>query len=137
MPNSPGHRTTRSNSNTPTITLLDIKTLIENTKTDILDNVRTEVEKLSDLFATLVNRIDNLEKRNAMMDQKYSENIDRLNEEVKQLRLEKQKMKNEFLNEMEQRNNRRGNIIISGIPENIDGTADERKDKDREIVEDI
>ena len=137
MPNSPGHRTTRSNSNTPTITLLDIKTLIENTKTDILDNVRTEVEKLSDLFATLVNRIDNLEKRNAMMDQKYSENIDRLNEEVKQLRLEKQKMKNEFLNEMEQRNNRRGNIIISGIPESTDDTADERKDKDREIVEDI
>lgn len=137
MPTTPTQKTTRSSSNPNTnITLLDIKTLIESSKKEILSKLKTEVTKLTEMFTTLSDRIDELERRNTQLEQKYTASSAKL-EEVNQLQAVKEEKADELLKEMEERIHRRDNIIISGVPELSEGTAEERKRKDCEIVQDI
>ena len=65
MVNTPSQRQTRSGSNSNSnISLNDIKTLIESCKLDILDSMKSQIAKVSDMFPPLINRISELEKEN-------------------------------------------------------------------------
>ena len=136
MPHTPSQsqRYTRSNSNpNANISLLDIKTLIEKSTSEILDTMRSEIDRLNMTISSLIHRIDELEKRS----QKHSENYAKLEVEVKNLQTFEDEKAEELLHEMEQRNYRRSNIIISGIPEQTRGLVDETNNKDMDFILDL
>ena len=58
--NTPKQRVTRSNSNN-NVTLAEIKALIENTRNDILENLKSEVNKMTETIRNLTNRVNDLE----------------------------------------------------------------------------
>ena len=137
MPHTvPSQRSTRSSSNPNTnITLVDIKNLIENSKTEIVEIMKTEIFKLSETVSALGNRIEELERKNRQLEKEHSDRYTKLEKEVKRLQMHEDEKTDVLLNEMEQRIHRRGNVIVSGIPEQTEGSVEERKNEDREFIE--
>ena len=110
--------------------MLEIKSLIESTKCDIektkneiLDKLNTEVERISLLVSNLTNRIDMLEKRNNYLERKHLETFDHLSDKVRNCQSLQKENNAELLNEFEQRLNRRNNVIIFGLAEQVEGAA--------------
>ena len=126
MPNTPSQRTTRSNSNTQNITLHDIKTLIENSKTEIVTSISCEIVKLKDTIGSLVTRIESIEKHQHELEARCK----LLEEKANKGRLEREEM----LNEVEDRHAKRKFLIISGIPEYQYGDLTEKKDWDTNAI---
>lgn len=129
---TPLQRTTRSGSNSSNITLLDIKTLIEKSKEEILGTVKNEVEKLKEMTNTLLKRVDKLE---------HSQKV--LNERCKELENRQDKSSREenlfatteqLISELNLRAQKDLNLIIYGIPEHESGRVDERREKDNETI---
>ena len=134
MPNTPSFRNTRSGSNSSAVNLNDIKVLIENSKSEILNAVKHEVEKINDAFGPLLIRVEELEKRN-----------ERLESEIQQMRGRSERLattgheewsdtREDLLNEMEERHRRRKYLIVSGLPESRTGSIEDRRLKDRELI---
>ena len=61
MPQTPSARVTRSNSNTHSINLQDIKSLIESSKAEILASISSQIEKVTESISLLAERIGNIE----------------------------------------------------------------------------
>ena len=59
---------TRSNSNSSTITLNDIKTLIDNAKTEIITIMKKENDKILGLVNSLQKRVEGLEQKNSQLE---------------------------------------------------------------------
>ena len=138
MSKTPSQRLTRSNSNpNSNITLQDIKSLIENTKTQLLGKLSVEINKLSDMLTTLIARIDNLDKKSKEIEKQCSESHAVLDEKIKELKCSYESSMEEMMLEMEQRNQRSGNVIIFGLPESNEGTAEERKTCDSKAVDEL
>ena len=138
MPHTPSQRTTRSNSNpSTTITLMDIKLLIESTKTELLGKLSQEVDKLSGMLATLLHRVDDLDKKTYEIEKHCSESHALLDKEIKDLKKSSEINVSELMQEMEQRTFRSGNIIIFGLPELKEGTVEERKSADMAAVNEL
>ena len=117
-------RTTRSNSNPATnITLMDIKTLIEKSNQQILETLKSEIDKQASMIASLVSRVDALTNTNIQLEKKYQ-----LLEE------NNRDMIRSFYREFEDRDRRKMNLIFSGIPERQNGTLEERNNSDFEHV---
>lgn len=113
MPNTPSQRQTRSNSNpNPTITLSDIKTLIETALNKKMDPLEKKLDKLTDSINVIFTRMDEIER-------KYSELENRCRE------IEEEKVI--MFAEMEERQKRKANLIVSGIPEKENGSVEERR----------
>ena len=126
MPNSPNtQRTTRSNSNASSISLNDIKSLIESSTTEILSIVKTENEKLKSMIKIFNNRVDEVERKTNLLESKCKDL------EEKCIRLEKMCQQKdtsdqELIEEAMERQRRRKFLIISGLPEQQKGNIEER-----------
>jgi len=127
MPNTPHQRNTRSNSNTNTqITLLDIKTLIEKSKQDMLEVLAEKMDNQTKMIDSLVKQIEEMTKVNKSLKKKN---------EILEERIES--LSSSVIEEMEDRIRRQKNIIISGISEERSGSIDERRRIEVEKVEEI
>ena len=93
--------------------------------------MRSEFDRLNTTISSLIHRIDELEKRI------HSENYAKLEGEIKSLQTFEDDKAEELLQEIEQRNYRRSNIIITGIPEQTNGSVNERNDKDKDFILDL
>lgn len=117
----------RSHSNSVANTSLnDIKTLIENSKEEVKQAMKTEIDKLSDTVLSLVKRINELNQKNEELERK-----------CQMLQTELKGNTSASFEELEDRNRRKANLIIAGLPEQVTGTAEERKDSDWDEVKAI
>lgn len=124
---SPNQRTLRSKSNpSNAITLSDIKTLIEKNKDAILESLKDEIEKQTSLISTLVKQVEDLHKKNLNLEQKCN----KLEEAMS-------RMTTSVLEEANDQQRRRKNLIISGVPESVTRSAEDRKAEDKSRVKTI
>lgn len=124
---SPNQRTLRSKSNpSNAITLSDIKTLIEKNKDAILESLKDEIEKQTSLISTLVKQVEDLHKKNLKLEQKCN----KLEEAMS-------RMTTSVLEEANDQQRRRKNLIISGVPESVTRSAEDRKAEDKSRVKTI
>ena len=132
MPQTPTSRNLRSNSNTQSITLQDIKTLIETSKADIIKAVDCKVEKLNETIVNLMNCVEVLQKKQSVLEEKC------LSLEEKIMIIQKENLDTEdLLKEAEDRNARREFLVVSGIPECNVGSPADRKAHDRAAINEI
>jgi len=137
MPATPKERNTRSNSNAQNITLQDIKTLIENCKTEILIAVNNKVDKLSETIGSLVKCVEGLKERQEQLEQKCRKLEDRCNHEMTKKAISDHENVRDTYEELEKRFDRRRNIIIRGVDERGGGTPQERQRWDTREMQSI
>ena len=134
MPTTPSQRTTRSNSNSQNFTLNDIKSLIDNCKSEILTTVKSQIEKVTNMIAPLLIRVDELEKEN----KKLMSRVDQLERKQEGLASSSGTSETisqaEFIREMEERHRRQDFLIISGLPDDRAGSVEDRKQRDKALV---
>ncbi len=124
MPQTPSGRSTRSNSNPQNnITLADITKLLEKCKTDILASLNSRLDDIANKMTKINNRMDGIDQRMTQMERRCT----RMEESS-------EKLFSSVIQEIEDRNRRRLNLIVSGIPEG-EGSLEERKAADKEKVE--
>lgn len=132
---TPSTRTTRANSQAD-LTLENIKVIIEQAKAETVSALGNEIAALKDELKVhieaLTVRVDRLEKENSKLKYDYeilksSLDSPRNNEEICL----------QMINEVEQRQNRQCNVIITGLPESQTGSVDERKEHDVELCSEI
>lgn len=120
MPDTPAQRKLRSDSNpSNTITLKDIKTLIDNSKTEILSFLKKEVDGITGILHGLVNRVEEIERVNRHLHDRCA----KLEEKQESI-----------ISEIEDRQRRQSNLVISGLSEKQSGNNDERKAHDDKHV---
>ncbi len=124
--------------------MLEIKSLIENTrcdiektKNDILDRLKTEIDRITDLISNLTNRVNALEKRNNSLERRHIETFDYLNDKIMKYQALQEEKNAEVMNEFEQRLIRRNNVIIFGVAEQEEGQVGDRRDEDMNAVKEI
>lgn len=124
---SPNRRNnTRSNSTSSSITLEDIRQLITAAKQEIISNTNEKFDDINRKLTELTNRVHQLEESVLSVKQdneSQAKEIDCLKTQVWCLK----DMPTFVLNEVEDRNRRRLNLMISGIPECSSGSVEERK----------
>ena len=91
MPQTPSPRVTRSNSNTHSINLQDIKSLIESSKAEILASISSQIEKVTESISLLAERIGNVEVKQSEL----SERCRMLEESMNGCKMEKEEIINE------------------------------------------
>jgi hypothetical protein len=106
--------------------LADIKTLIEASTKEVLEKFEKVISKQTEKIASLTKRIEELGNSNAFLEKKCNY----LEEQVG-------KMSGAMFEELEDRSRRRKNLIFSGIPEQKEGSAEERKEADMNFVQKI
>lgn len=130
MPSTPAQRTTRSNSNTQTLTFADVKTLIDKCKSELKSSLDEKLDKLGSMMETLISRVEVLEKN-------YETLLVKMNEDRLKCNTVEEKTTSEVFEEMEDRRRRLPNLIFSGLEE-CPGTVEERRksddDKCRELL---
>ncbi len=99
---------------------------MEECKTEIVGTFQKEIEGISSLISTLVNRIDNLEMKCSSLGKRV-EDIERGTESIKL----------DVMEEMRDRERRRHNVIVAGLPEETDGSARERQTVDMTRIHNI
>lgn len=125
--NTPTARTTRSSSTTSSsLTLVDIKNLIESSTKEIMDSLKNEIKEISNNLSHLQKKVNELESRNVQLEQRCN-----------QLESKSLNFSATILDEMEDRLRRKKNLIISGIPEQTEGSVEERMEADKTIVKDL
>lgn len=136
MPDSP-KRSTRSGSNSTTINFNDIKTLIDNrmkelhsliqnTRVEIIQTFRDELDQLTHTMTTVKDNVLELQKSNELLKKKSEE----MEKELNSFREQHMHTLNEITYEVEERERRKLNIVVSGLPESPSDSADERKQHD-------
>ncbi len=132
-PSTNTHRTTRSGSNPAVLSLQDIRSLIESSKSEIMKMLSSEIGKLNELTSTLLSRVDELQNSNQRLERECSQ----LKEEVVVLKRKNLDYSEEIIEEAKRRIERRNFLIVSGLPEHEIGTPNERKQKDIQMIESI
>ena len=110
---TPQKRETRSGSSTSPITLNDIKTLIEDLRTDVISTLKDEVNKLKDTISSLQLQVKSLEDKNRFLQWKF-ESFDA---ELQTLKEGPVDLMDSITAEVEDRTRRKCNIVIYGLPE--------------------
>ena len=146
MPNTPVQsvqRSTRSGSNASSVSLNDIKTLIDNSRTEVLKSIRSliddskaeilnsvarENDKLQALIQSLNKRLDTLETEN-----------DELKKKLEELSSERicADPREDLYREVTERQKRKKYLIVSGIEESTSGTIKDRLEQDTKHVEQL
>lgn len=139
-------RTTRSASSSNRINLNDIKTLIDdrmkeltvliqNTKKEILETFREEMDELCDKVDGVKEDVLELQKSNEMLKKKTAVlegDLNRIKENLMQgLHV------HEAAGEMEERERRRLNLIVSGLPESSSESDENQKQDDIDSFDEI
>ena len=138
MPQTPSQRSTRSNSNpNPNITFTEIKSLIEDAKSQLMGKISQEIGRLSEMLTTALQRIDDLDRKTKLIERNHQENHAKLEEQIKDLRKKSDRNYTEMLQEVEQRAYRSSNVIFFGLPESNEGTFEQRKNSDLVSVNDV
>jgi hypothetical protein len=138
MSTTPSSRKTRSNSTPNTnVSLSDIKALIESTKNQLFGKLTQEVDRLSGLLTTVLHRIEELDKKTTHIEKSCLESHACLEREISEMKRNNEENITELMKEMEERIQRSGNIIIFGLPEQCEGTAEERRSRDADAVDDL
>ena len=95
-------------------------------KSDILEILKTEVDKQTNLVKQLVKQVEDLTRRNTQLE-----------ERCLKIENEMATMPASIYEELNDRERRKKNLIISGVPESVDGSAEERKLADANQVKGI
>ena len=127
--NTPTGRTTRSGSGAASVTLLDIKKLIEDSKNEIVNTFKEEIERLNALTTSLVKRVDDLETKFCHLKEKCEIPTDKALITAESL--------DAISTEIALRNKKRDYLIVSGIAEASFKSVEERKAKDTAEVEKV
>lgn len=130
MPTETSTPPLKTRSNTKNITYQEIKALLDNLKTDL----KSEINKVNDKIEALFKRLDVTDdKVRALEDRCHT-----LEEGLKNKgELDSGLDPEAVLREAEERFKRRRYIVLSGIPEHLTGSVDERSRKDNQIVGEI
>ena len=98
---------------------------------DVLENSlgKMLLEHLKPVESKLASLLDNQDK--------LQKKCESLQNEIDKLKLEKEKSAMSITAELEQRHNRRLNVIIAGLKEGSDGGIDDRRKADEESVEEL
>lgn len=130
--NTPHTRNTRSNSQSD-INLDSIKTLLQATKNEIIDSIKDEIQALKNIITSLSSRVDKLEEDNKLLMTRYEE-----------LKTENSDAPNgldnkcsEVIEEVRQRDVRKRNVIMIGLPEESTGSVAERSKRDENKCKEI
>lgn len=126
--NNTAGRITRSGSNAANITLLDIKTIVENSTSDI----KNEIGKLNSTIRSLIARVDELETRNSQLEDKCK----RIEEQCSSGLLT-DKAADSLCNEVFLRKKKEKYLVISGLSEATSGSVAERRSIDEDNIKDI
>ena len=121
---TPVPRNLRSNSQSD-LTLANIRSLIEASKNEIIASVRSEIQSLKESVLSLTVRVEKLEEENVKLKNQQQQ-------QVPILPLDLDNTCSEMVNEFQQRERRKLNIIIVGAPEQATGSISERKAFDQE-----
>ena len=114
----------------------DMKTLVESSKSEILDAVKKENDRLQSMIQDLKTRFDDLETHNRCLVAR----CDFLETKCSQLekRISQSEMSDETLiNETLERYRRRKWLMVSGLPEPTTGSIRERKNADIQELTDL
>ena len=123
MPLTPSQRQTRSNSNpNNAVTLADIKLLIESSVPKMMASLEEKIDRLATSLSTVLARMDDIDKKYVDIEQRCR-------------RIEEEQIN--VFTEIADRRRREPNLIISGIPEEENGTVDERRRWDEKRVESL
>ena len=127
MPQTPSQtsqmQTRLNKTSTPQApSLSDIKTLIEGIMTEKLSPLEKKMDTVADSLKMIVLRMEKIEAKHKEMENRCK-------------RIEEHQMN--ILSEIEERDRRKTNLVISGIPEKEDGTAENRREWDDGRVEDL
>lgn len=141
MPSTPTTRSTRSGSSTTSISLNDIKSLIddkmkdltkliEKTRSEIIQTFRSDLEELRQTMSEVKVDVLELQKSNELLKKKnhYIEN------ELIEIKQHQTNAVHEIIHEVEERERRKLNLVISGLPEPVihdDDCDDESIQNDR------
>ena len=141
MSATPKTRNTRSNSTTSssTVTLTDIQSLISSAKNEIITMLKQELDKINSSLASMTTRMQNIEtKLTDVMDRQHRH-------EQRILNLENEldcikhtgglHISEHIFDEIYNRDRRRTNLIVRGLPEPMSRTLEERKAKDMEALQ--
>ena len=125
MSNAPpeGGRSLRSNSSP---TLEGIQKLIEQSTAKILETINTRLDDQANIIQSLVERVEHLERKNEQLELKCKQ----MEEENSRVQHQQQ----DIIQEINDRNSRRSNLIISGTQELKSGSVEERRKYDTETV---
>lgn len=132
MPQTPCNRITRSGSNASNITLSDIKTLIESSKSEILSGVKSEIERLTTTIQSLINRVEALETKNFILEDRCNQIEEKYNNGSMFDTLAES-----LCNEVSLRSTKEKYLVISGLPETASGSVAEKRQNDEEGINQI
>ena len=124
-------RTTRSNSTS--VSLTDIKDLIEGTRNDIIAVMKTETDKISGKIDYIMERIEQLKETCLNLQR----NNDWLEAEIEDLKNKREDEVDRISEEVHQRNIRQLNLIISGVTEVTSGSVEDRKVQDMDFCKSL
>lgn len=127
-PNTPLSRNLRSNTQTE-LTFCNIKSLIDASKDEIINSLRAELHSLRESISSLSIRVDKLEEEN----KSQREALNLVNNDPSSLNT----TCSEMMNEIQQRERRKRNLIIYGAPEATTGAVEERKAADKLLCSEI
>lgn len=120
--NTPSARNLRSNSQTD-LTLSNIKALVDASKDEIITSLRAEMQSLRESISSLTSRVDKLEEENRTQ-----------REALKRQTGEPFSFEgacSDLMNELQQRERRKLNVVVFGASEATAGTIAERKAADK------
>ena len=129
MANTPNYRKTRSGSNASGLTLADIKTLIESSKSEILIGVKKEIEKMTGIIESLSNRVAQLEMSNDVLQMK----LKHIEEKHSNFSIPNE-VTNSICHEISLRKRKEKCLVISGLPEPSSGSVASKIESDEENV---
>lgn len=130
MPNETYTPPLKTRSSSKNITYQEIKSLLENLKIDL----KSEINKVNDKIEALFKRLDVTDdKVRALEDRCHT-----LEEDLKnKSKIYSGPDPEAVLREAEERHKRRKYVVLSGIPEHLTGSVDDRSIKDNQIVGEI
>lgn len=123
-------KATRSNS------ISEVQNLLDSTKTEILSELRA----IKDTLISLDLKIKNVEVTLTQVldtQRRHDLEIHRLDDVLKSEVLCLKEEQRNMVAELEERNRRRTNLILSNLPEKTDGSAEERKEWDAAKVQSL
>ena len=125
--NTPTTRNLRSNSQTD-LTINNIKVLIDASKNEIISCMRSEIQILKESISSLTSRVEKLEEENANLKKKNERFLNQSHSEPSSV----ENLCSEMMDEMQQRERRKLNLVIVGAPEPSTGSVAERRTADKE-----
>lgn len=130
--NSPALRNLRSNSQNE-LTLSNVKLLIDASKNEVIGALKAEIQSLRQSISVLSSRVDKLEEENKSLQAQCQQALSQSGDGAPSF----EDSWPEIVNELQQRDRRKLNLIIFGAAELVTGSVPERRAADREKATEI